>query len=762
MKRISIAVSAVMLWLGLNAVELPSLNWAPGSDWVNVKTLGAKGDGATDDTEVIQGAISAMREGSVLYFPAGKYVIKKELKMLKTEEVKNEKRYIGTAFYGHGKDTVLSYEGEDGGVLFREMGAVHCSYIGLTFEGNNKAAIGFLHDNDNKFETHVMHEYMAFRNFKQYGILSEKNSKDGLSTAEIAFRYNIFDNCNVAVSFTSFNDYDYTFDGSYFLNNRIAVECINGNFYIRNSYFSKNQCDVEANPEHGSSIRRSVSVGSGKFLNSYNSISPMTVENCYVADWTGPAAIVSRGAPLAFFDNVFKHSAEKVTALLADKSQKVLSANNTVIGGGKLIGGTPQVTEVKIDNDVLPLDENNCFMPDSVALPAKLFDVKADFGAKGDGVTDDTGAVLNAVAAARQFRNDATVYFPRGRYRITRTIELTGGNYRLGGSGVFSKVLFDGKPEADAINITPDGNLRIENLLIARNNLSLRPRDNKGQHSGGLPVWTNDVVCTGADIRQNPSANGSRCTYSSVYVSGKYAYMPFELGLRLSNLKAHDTVIIDNCEGNIQSHNSGSATIYAPISYEGTIWSKGEGSGGHFVILSRLSTLSQYSLYIEDNNSLIATDYYVEQAAPDTICLRGDKNLPPGRITLSMPKLDIANTSADLDRDKELITIDHYRGEVNFFATQLYPPKWAVNLTIKGDDTKLNMVNNFFYVKSLAIMPKDYAFQLVSSSGNSAFNDSALVFTHAAGDAAAAVNAIKDMRTAGKVDWRIAYPGLKQ
>ena len=265
----------------------------------------------------------------------------------------------------------------------------------------------------------------------------------------------------------------------------------------------------------------------------------MTVENCYVADWTGPAAIVSRGAPLAFFDNVFKHSAEKVTALLADKSQKVLSANNTVIGGGKLIGGTPQVTEVKIDNDVLPLDENNCFMPDSVALPAKLFDVKADFGAKGDGVTDDTGAVLNAVAAARQFRNDATVYFPRGRYRITRTIELTGGNYRLGGSGVFSKVLFDGKPEADAINITPDGNLRIENLLIARNNLSLRPRDNKGQHSGGLPVWTNDVVCTGADIRQNPSANGSRCTYSSVYVSGKYAYMPFELGLRLSNLKAH-------------------------------------------------------------------------------------------------------------------------------------------------------------------------------------------------------------------------------
>lgn len=762
MKQIAIAVFAFMLGLGLNGVELPSLNWTPGSDWVNVKTLGAKGDGVTDDTEAVQGAISAMGEGSVLYFPAGKYVITKELKMLKTKDIASEKRYIGTAVYGHGKDTVLSYEGPDGGVLFREMGAVHCLYIGLTFEGNNKASVGFMHDNDKKFETHVLHEYMAFRNFKEYGILSEKNSKDGLSTAEIAFRYNIFENCNVAVSFTSFNDYDYIFDGCYFANNRLAVECINGNFYIRNTYFSKNQCDIEANPEHGSSVRRSVSVGSGKFLNFYNSVAPITVENCYVSDWTGPAAITSVGAPMSFFDNIFKHSADKFTALLADKSQKVFAANNKIIGSGKLINGNPQITEVKVDSDVLPLNENTSFMPVTVALPGKLFDVKADFGAKGDGVTDDTDAVLSAVAAAAKFQNDAAVYFPKGQYRITRTIELSGSNYRLSGSGLMSKIVFDGKPEADAVNITPDGNLRLENLSVVRKNLSWRRRDTTVEYSGSVPVWANDVVCTGADIRQNPSANGSKCTYFNVYVSGKYTYMPFDLGLRLTNLKAHDTVIFDNSEGNLQSHNSGSATIYVPISYEGTVWSKGESTGGNFVILSRLSTLSRHSLYIEDNNSLIATDYYVEQAAPNTVYLRGNTKLPAGRVTLSMPKLDIANTASDLDKDKNLVTIDQYRGEVNFFATQLYPPKWAVNLDIKGDNTKLNLISCFFYVKSLAITPKDYAFGLVSSSGNSAFNDSTLEFTHAANDPAAAVNAIKDMRTAGKVDWKLAYPALAQ
>ncbi len=760
MKQFSIITLAMMLWLGLAGVELPSLNWTPGSDWINVKNFGAKGDGATDDAVAIQSAIDTMTEGSVLYFPAGKYVIKKELKMIKTKDIASEKRFLGTAVYGHGKDTVISYEGADGGVLFREMGAVHCLYIGLTFEGNNKASVGFMHDNDKKFETHVLHEYMAFRNFKEYGILSEKNSKDGLSTAEIAFRYNIFENCNVAVSFTSFNDYDYIFDGCYFANNRLAVECINGNFYIRNTYFSKNQCDIEANPEHGSSVRRSVSVGSGKFLNFYNSVAPMTVENCYVADWTGPAAITSVGAPLTFFDNTFKHSSDKFTALLADKSQKVLVANNTVIGSGKLINGNPQITEVKVDNGVLPLSENTSFMPAAVTLPVKLFDVKTDFGAKGNGVADDTAAIVNAVAAAQKFQNNAMVYFPKGQYRITETIELAGGNYRLGGSGLLSKIVFDGKPEADAVNITPDGDLRLENLSVLRKNLSWRRRST--EYSGNVPVWANDVVCTGADIRQNPSVKGSKCTYFNVYVSGKYTYMPFDLGLRLSNLKAHDTVIFDNSEGNIQSHNSGSATIYAPISYEGTVWSKGESRGGNFVILSRLSTLSQHSLYIEDNNSLIATDYYVEQAAPNTVYLRGNAQMPAGRVTLSMPKLDIANTASDLDKDKDLVTIDQYRGEVNFFATQLYPPKWAVNLNVKGDDTKLNMISCFFYVKSLAISPKDYAFGLVSSSGNSAFNDSALVFTNAANDSAAAVNAIKDMRTAGKIDWQISYPNLKQ
>ena len=43
-----------------------------------------------------------------------------------------------------------------------------------------------------------------------------------------------------------------------------------------------------------------------------------------------------------------------------------------------------------------------------------------DFGARGDGVTDDSKAITTAIKEAK----DGVVEFPRGSYRITRTIEV--------------------------------------------------------------------------------------------------------------------------------------------------------------------------------------------------------------------------------------------------------------------------------------------------------------------------------------------------
>ena len=77
MGRIGMQYEAVRL------ASLPALLPAiralpPSSEWVNVHTLGVKGDGASDDTNAIQQAIDAHR---VLYFPSGHYVVRETLRL---------------------------------------------------------------------------------------------------------------------------------------------------------------------------------------------------------------------------------------------------------------------------------------------------------------------------------------------------------------------------------------------------------------------------------------------------------------------------------------------------------------------------------------------------------------------------------------------------------------------------------------------------------------------------------------------------------
>ncbi len=51
----------------------------PGDTWINIRDLGAKGDGQTDDTAALQNAIANHR---AIYFPSGFYIVHDTLKLL--------------------------------------------------------------------------------------------------------------------------------------------------------------------------------------------------------------------------------------------------------------------------------------------------------------------------------------------------------------------------------------------------------------------------------------------------------------------------------------------------------------------------------------------------------------------------------------------------------------------------------------------------------------------------------------------------------
>ena len=64
------------------AGPLPAQGWFPSEDDVlNVRKLGAKGDGVTDDTEALQAIFKKADNGQVIFFPAGKYLISDTLKL---------------------------------------------------------------------------------------------------------------------------------------------------------------------------------------------------------------------------------------------------------------------------------------------------------------------------------------------------------------------------------------------------------------------------------------------------------------------------------------------------------------------------------------------------------------------------------------------------------------------------------------------------------------------------------------------------------
>ena len=69
-------------------------------------------------------------------------------------------------------------------------------------------------------------------------------------------------------------------------------------------------------------------------------------------------------------------------------------------------------------------------------------DMKRDFGAKGDGVTDDTAAFLRAIQEAP----DGALFIPRGRYVIQRDLRIERSRLVLRGEGPDKTVLYSPGP----------------------------------------------------------------------------------------------------------------------------------------------------------------------------------------------------------------------------------------------------------------------------------------------------------------------------
>lgn len=97
-----------------------------------------------------------------------------------------------------------------------------------------------------------------------------------------------------------------------------------------------------------------------------------------------------------------------------------------------------------------------------------------DFGATGDGTTDDATAIAAAITYVSGLPNGGVVYFPKGVYRIATSLAMASNVSLLGDCSLASQILAD-DVDAVAMNFTQSfGNSTIEKLYLNGTNGTTR------------------------------------------------------------------------------------------------------------------------------------------------------------------------------------------------------------------------------------------------------------------------------------------------
>ncbi len=672
-----------------SAPMIPDIPKGKRSDWIDVKkdiTKAAVGNGIADDTEALQSAFKAMKNGTTLHIPSGTYRITKTLDL---GGAYNAGGIFQGCIVGNGRSTKIVWDGEDGGVMIKSLGYSHSSYTGFVLDGNGKAATGVLHA-ARIYETDMLYQHVACLNFTGEAISIGKEHEGNLETAEVLYDNCLFERCKTGIAFTRNNDYDNTIQGCEFRNCGTGILNRSGNAYVRDCHFERNSsCDIDSLGEHSSSVRRCTSYGSMMFLKNNDPISGMVVQDCQIADWKNPAGAMEFANGLLFDCRFYKDTKNPPLVINGNGGRLLVSDNRTESGAPVFV--SPDISGFSCIVYEIPEGElkgslvsaKQSFLKTSIPMVGKIFDAKRDFGAKGDGKADDTDAVQNTINAARETGNDAEAYFPTGNYFVGRTIEMSGANYRLGGSGEGTRIEWKGPEGGTILHVADPDHLTVQNICI-----------------GSIPSTKNgnDILQTSTGKKTSHICYDRLFVVSPVYSEKAWGSVDQsdKRGLRLEGLKKNDTVLVKYMRGNLHCVDSADATILCNASYNTghiVVEGKSKERSGFTGIMSKLGVCENPTITIKDGNSITVSDLYMESDAR-FLLLKGALDDPAGRVTIQGAKLDREDKADNLPG----ILIDGYKGELSIGPDQFYVSEPLKRIIHKGDGPfSLLLLGNFFY-----------------------------------------------------------------
>lgn len=192
-----------------------------------------------------------------------------------------------------------------------------------------------------------------------------------------------------------------------------------------------------------------------------------------------------------------------------------------------------------------------------------------DYGAAGDGVTDDTAAIqaaLNAVSA-----NGSTVFFPAASYLITGTISITVTGTQIVGSGWGSQILYNGSSVTTALNASTNLRAFIRDIRISQTNAShLGTAINASNLSSStIERVLIDAGSTGAAPLVGITMNASTCHYNEIRACRVNYGGTGGIGINIIG-NSHSNTVID-CRIIPSGDTSTSAGIYVANTHSTTL-----------------------------------------------------------------------------------------------------------------------------------------------------------------------------------------------
>ena len=672
------------------AKELPVLNWVERSDWLNVTrdvAPKAKGDGQADDTAAIQAALDKLSNwesgGPVggpktVYLPPGTYRITAPLHL---------KKMTGAMFVGHGRSTRIVWGGGTNECMFWSDGGCMCRYVGIVWDGQGKVENGFDHASRSPksyFETENIHQDEEFRNFPGCGIRFGVYRRHGLATDQTPVENCLFRNCGKGIAVDEFNYYHYLISGCEFSDCGTGVFFNRGMGYVRNCHFERStEQDLLFRLGHpvNCSVRRSTSIGSKRFLTCSGAgwTGAADVQDCRVQGWTDPggAIVANNAGTMLVYDTVFTQPPStnppiKLANAIPDYKILLTVSCNSSPETKTMVDPGPNSSIVEIPagkRKGLLTSANQSFFVDKVELPGKVFDAKRDFGAKGDGKVDDTVALQAAIDAARQAGHGAMAYLPSGKYRVTNTLHITGGNYCLGGSGMRDScdIVWAGRTNSVVFSVTDPQNVKMEYLRVTGTQ--------------------RNEVCA---IQQTSSGKGSFMRYEGVSVPQPYErYNPRPRGFEFVGLGKDDVVrCLGNLDGDMRLTNCGRATILvdslsaSPLVVEGTEKVR-DGFVGFHAFMGL--TCGDPIIHVKDNQNLVIGDLYMEQTPGAHVLVEGNPGDPVGYVTL-MSAERYTGLTASGTNPPLIVAVSNYQGRY-FEGRGMfdYPPAGGYRIVHTGD-----------------------------------------------------------------------------